>query len=44
MLKQILFIKVIPKFDFILFYLFHSSSIKDIIKSRLQQKKERYPS
>lgn len=44
MLKQILFIKVIPKFNFILFCLFHSSPIKSIIKSRLQQNKERYPS
>lgn len=40
--KQI-FIKVLPKFDFKLF-LFDSSSIKSIIKSRPQQNGERYSS
>lgn len=42
MLKQILYIKVIPKLDFIPFYLFQSSSIKSFIKSI--RNKERYPS
>lgn len=43
MLKQILIIKVIPRFDFILFYLFHSSSIKSIKSLVCSRKKNAIP-